>query len=459
MLLETDSREERGYLPEDAEARRHLVKRIVASSAFAKSSRLTELLKYVHALAEKGRFEEIHEQNIGAAIFGRSRDYDPAADSIVRSHASRLRHRLKEYFEVEGKNEPLILTIPRGSYIPLFRPRSQAALSVEDRVPATNLEPDAVRVREPETLAQPVFPLAEVTTSASVDTVVLERKVRYLQIALTAALLLVLVLAARPLLRHPGYAQEGMSQSPLWREFLAGAPVKTLVVSSDSGLVMFQHLTGRPVPLASYVSGDYLKSTGSATVPSEIVRKFGTRRYTPSVDLAVMERLVAVFNGHSERLSFRYARDLRLEDLKNGNAVLLGSAESNPWVQLYEPSLNFHFQDDLLNDKARMVNLHPRVGEEAFYDSTPKDSTPTVYGVVALRSNLQRPGHVLILEGQTMAGTQTAMDFVFDEANIRPFLGKIMRPDGTIPEFEVLLRSHSFAGQSSRIEIVAYRVS
>jgi hypothetical protein len=112
----------------------------------------------------------------------------------------------------------------------------------------------------------------------------------------------------------------------------------------------------------------------------------------------------------------------------------------------------------LLNDKSQMLNRHPAPREALHYDSTPQDATPTIYGVVAYRQNLQASGHVLILEGQTMAGTQTAADFVFDESYLLPFLKKVIRPDGSIPNFELLLRSSSFSGQSSRIDLVAYRV-
>jgi hypothetical protein len=120
--------------------------------------------------------------------------------------------------------------------------------------------------------------------------------------------------------------------------------------------------------------------------------------------------------------------------------------------------LNFYFQDDLLHDKAQMINRHPLPGESAHYDSTPQELPPTIHGVVAYRANLRQSGNILILEGQTMAGTQTAADFIFDDAYLLPFLKKIRKSDGSLPHFEVLLRSSSFGGQSSRIEVVAYRV-
>jgi hypothetical protein len=472
MLLESRTRAERPYPPENADERRALVKRIVASSSFAKSNRLSDFVKYVCVLAEKGRFDDIHEQNIGSAVFGRTRDYDPGVDSIVRSHASRLRHRLREYFDQEGRNESLILKIPPGSYIPVFelraaphpvleqQPKDPLADLIEEPIfppesdsplglQATNPSPDEARPSQ-------VFPEAPALDSS------LHHTIRRLKFALIAgcgiiALLLALIVfrsqsAARPQADVPA------SRNPLWKQFLISPTARTVVVSSDSGLAMYEHLTGRAVALASYMSGEYLKNTTSPTVSDDIVRKFGTRRYTPALDLSVLDRSTRLFGERRDHLSFHYSRDLRIEDLKQGNAILLGTSESNPWVQLFEPSMNFFFQDDLLHDTATIVNRHPLPGEALHYDSTPHDPAPTVYGIVAYLPNIPKSGHVLILEGQTMAGTQAAADFVFDDSYLLPFLKKISAPDGSIPNFELLLRSSSFGGQSSRIDPIAYRV-
>ncbi len=86
------------------------------------------------------------------------------------------------------------------------------------------------------------------------------------------------------------------------------------------------------------------------------------------------------------------------------------------------------------------------------------DPEHTVYGLVAYRPNLTRTGHVLIVEGETMAGTQTASEFLLDDNHLLPFLKSIQKKDGTIPHFEVLIRSSSLAGESSQIDRVAYRV-
>ena len=106
-----------------SDPRWELVERIVASPTFVKSSRLCSFLIYICELSLQERSDEINELNIGKTVFGRSSNYDPSVDGIVRSHASRLRQRLEQYFNDEGANETIRLLIPRGGYIPVFEPR------------------------------------------------------------------------------------------------------------------------------------------------------------------------------------------------------------------------------------------------------------------------------------------------------------------------------------------------
>src|ERR1700691_1502017 len=106
------------------DARWELVERIVASPCFLKSPRLCSFLIYICDLFMQGRADEINEMNIGEALFDRPANYDPSADGIVRSHASRLRQRLDQYFSEEGAQEPIRLLIPKGGYMPVFEPRT-----------------------------------------------------------------------------------------------------------------------------------------------------------------------------------------------------------------------------------------------------------------------------------------------------------------------------------------------
>jgi hypothetical protein len=96
------------------QTQRELVERVLASSAFVKSKRLSSLLLYLCDLALSGRGSELNEQRVGEEVFGRRRGYDSMIDGIVRTQASRLRQRLDLYFSEEGANEPIRITVPRG---------------------------------------------------------------------------------------------------------------------------------------------------------------------------------------------------------------------------------------------------------------------------------------------------------------------------------------------------------
>src|SRR6202158_311981 len=98
-----------------------LVQRIISSQPFQKSTRLRDLLQFITEQTIHGKAHELTEQHIGNALFHKPSDYSPLEDSSVRVHARQLRLKLHEYFNEEGRNEPLILDIPKSSYAPVFR--------------------------------------------------------------------------------------------------------------------------------------------------------------------------------------------------------------------------------------------------------------------------------------------------------------------------------------------------
>ena len=86
--------------------------------------------KLLGCLAEKylaGDTDEIVEYNIATDVFGRSRTtFDASRDSIAWVEAHRLRKKLKEYYETEGNDHLIQISLPTGSYVPAFIHRSPA---------------------------------------------------------------------------------------------------------------------------------------------------------------------------------------------------------------------------------------------------------------------------------------------------------------------------------------------
>ena len=94
---------------------------VVVSPGFAGAGRLAPFLRFVVERALAG--EPVKEAVIGVEVFGRPPDYDPRVDPIVRVEARRLRSRLADYYEGPGMDDPVVIQLPKGAYVPVFVPR------------------------------------------------------------------------------------------------------------------------------------------------------------------------------------------------------------------------------------------------------------------------------------------------------------------------------------------------
>ena len=98
--------------------------RILVHPLFQKSHRLGRFLRFVVEGAIAGRSNELKEYVIGLEVFGLAADYNPQENPIVRILAGRLRSKLAEYYLGAGLSDPVLIEIPRGSYVPRFVTRT-----------------------------------------------------------------------------------------------------------------------------------------------------------------------------------------------------------------------------------------------------------------------------------------------------------------------------------------------
>jgi hypothetical protein len=101
------------------------VERIRNSSSMRRAERLAQLLTFLVEATLKGDTDYLKETVLGVSVFGRSPDYDPKADTIVRSQAWRLRAKLQAYYAGEGLNDPVRISIPKGQYAAVFTSRNR----------------------------------------------------------------------------------------------------------------------------------------------------------------------------------------------------------------------------------------------------------------------------------------------------------------------------------------------
>ncbi len=98
---------------------------VLASGIFAKSPNLAKMLQYVGLKFLEGQVELLKEYNIGVDALGRPPEFNPKDDSIVRVEAHRLREKLRRYYDTEGADHPVIITLQVGHYVPQFLRRNE----------------------------------------------------------------------------------------------------------------------------------------------------------------------------------------------------------------------------------------------------------------------------------------------------------------------------------------------
>ena len=102
------------------DAVRAQLERVLGSDDFAQSKRMKAFLRFVVEEALVGRGERLKEFVIATEVFGRDESFDPQSDTIVRVEAGRLRRRIERYYLTAGRQDPLRIDLPKGSYAPLF---------------------------------------------------------------------------------------------------------------------------------------------------------------------------------------------------------------------------------------------------------------------------------------------------------------------------------------------------
>ncbi|MFG1478362.1 hypothetical protein V5F53_06795 [Xanthobacter sp. V4C-4] len=108
---------------EREQAVRAALERVLASADLCTSPRLGAFLRYVVDATLGGRAGEIKGYTIAVEALGRPATFDPQADPIVRVEATRLRRALQNYYNTSGLNDPLVIHIPKGGYVPQFEAR------------------------------------------------------------------------------------------------------------------------------------------------------------------------------------------------------------------------------------------------------------------------------------------------------------------------------------------------
>lgn len=127
------------------------LERVLSSDEAGGNPRRAKLLQYLVTETLEGREDRLKGTSIAMDVFDRPSDFDPSADAVVRSEARRLRLSLASYYVGAGAADPVVISIPKGGYVPRFTSRAgQASQAATDAGSAGSLASAATPVSDPE---------------------------------------------------------------------------------------------------------------------------------------------------------------------------------------------------------------------------------------------------------------------------------------------------------------------
>jgi hypothetical protein len=434
----------------DVEARWALLERIAGSSQLRRANRLQELLHFLGKRAINERCENLHEQTIGVAIFGRPAGYDTSTDNIVRTSVSELRKRLHAYFESEGQNELLTVEIPRWNYVLSFRER-----------PASVQAPFSGAMD-----AGPAHPAAAAgETLEPADAV--ERTSRWIPWAAASAIILLIGLSVACIFLWTRYRASLQQYSDLQRSIygwqydpqlaelwngILGTRQDTDIVLADASFGLLQDINRKSFSLDNYLNRSYVEQLREERISPDlraVVDRIAVWNLGSQDEFMLARRILALDpSGNNIRLYS--ARNYMPALTKRDNIVLIGGRLSNPWQDLFDAHSNFsvNFARD---GNITVTNRKPLANEQPTYTQT----ALAQYCVISYRPNPEHSGIVLLIEGTDAEATEAAGDFLLSGEKLAAFK-RTLHVDH-LPYFEVLLRVSSVPGTPLTTSVEAYR--
>jgi hypothetical protein len=285
--------------PTSAAPDRHAVlrqlERLLEHIAFRNSVRCTKLLRYlVERTLDDPAFQP-KERTLAIEVFGRSPDYDTAADPIVRTTANEIRKRLGSYFHDTGGETEVLIELRSGNYRPLFRAAPARTATAQAQESLADGLPPASRSRR--------------------------RRVYLAGGCLVAAVLVgTLALALAPRL-FPSNAER------FWRPFL-NSPQRILVCTPNPDLL------SEPQAATDGAGSPTKRPVAPALTPM-----------IPISDSKAVWRILSVLGPREKNAVVRTSDRVLASDLLTGPAIIIGG-RNNAWSSQLTSRLRFQIIGD-----------------------------------------------------------------------------------------------------------------
>jgi hypothetical protein len=376
----------------DAAAIREQLDRLVAHPLFSNSKRYPVLLAHTVEQTLKGNASELKERSIGVEVFGRSPTYDSNADPVVRITAGEVRKRLVQYYYDLAHAGELVIELPIGSYVPVFRASDRVAPDrpVEAESPLASLEQPSVAVTTPaEGSAQRVSP-----------------RFRWWRIA-------VFVLAACGL---------GVGIGMRFQDLRPLGPVDRFWAPLTAGADTATYCLGEPAKdLDASALGSLEGSAGGANAEPLHFRLHQSGLFALA-DVITLTNTAAVLEARHKAFRVVPASSATFTQLREGPIVLIGAFD-NIWTLRVTEKLRFGFESRngvaLIVDRKSPAQTTWATAWDLPYEKLSRD-----YAIVARIHDNITGQPVMIAAGISEEGTEAAGEILSNPVYLRSLLAK-----------------------------------
>lgn len=392
----------------------HQLQRILESATFRNAHNLQQLLQFLVAQASGADTEALKEYTIGVKAFSRPQDFDPKIDPIVRVQTHRLRQKLSDYYDTEGRHDPILIGIPKGHYLPVFRAKIEA---------------------EPPAAAEILHPA--------------ERPAKPQQTGRTSTLLIALALVLC-------LAGTGMWSIRRWsRASVRPADVSSNIDSfwgpffaDNSSLVIYSN--------ALFV-GD--STHGLRYAPPASTDRAGKTDYVDTYtgigELNSVYELTRLFDGHRAIFTLKRSLLVTWDEARQRNLIFIGSVAENPALRVMAPNMDFTLTAG--KGFSGIFNHNPRPGELSVY-SRPEHPLTRDYAIIALLPGVEPGRKILVFSGLMTLGTQAAVEFACRPESLERLLQLAAGPGRSIRPFEAVIETTLGGGVPLESRLVAIHV-
>ncbi len=411
------------------------LEKVLHSRTLQNSENLKAFLRFVVEKTLANEDVQLKEYTIATEVFGRRSDYDPRIDSVVRVQAGRLRTKLQEYYTAEGKNDQIIIDLPKGHYHPVFscpHPEPRQDISATRAVTTEGLAGNghpALPLAEGQTQVEKVGPQSR----ARVVPLVLGGLVIVLAVAVVALYSSNRTLRSQARILDPSINTQDFKA--VWGPFVDDADSPLLVLSNPTVYRFLNDadpssLERRAIQLnpeqtrllldAPEFKGQYTGGESPRLIPS-------LGMYTGMGEAVGVYRLTDLLRASDKTILLRQSRQVSAADLKYRNVILLGSIYVNEWSRRLPTVENFVY-----TFSATIENRDPLPGEEKEYKPQFNEQTGAMsvdYALITVKPNVSGEHAVMTLAGIFSEGTEAAAEFVTTRNHLN-LLGQRLRQLG-----------------------------